>query len=140
MTQTNLVETNNTAALIDLVDNASRYALQAQAALVVLTANDEFHKLNSETLDLVLWAVTDRLEDLENLFSEQVRYRSKNGRLFEQASKFAGQAMQIIIAHQDGSPNSKVNPHIFSNALWLVSDRITDVINLIEQINIKEAA
>lgn len=132
MSQSNLVDFNKTHALIDLVDNASRYALQAQAALVALTANDEFQKLNSETKDLVLWAVTDRLEDLENLFNEW--YHSEIGSLSEEASKFAGQARQIILAYQDGGIIHNVNPDIFSNALWLVSDRIADILKLTTQI------
>lgn len=133
MSALNVTEIKNTShKLIDLEDNASRYTLQAQAALVVLTANDEFHKLNSETKDLVLWAVADRLEDLENLFSEWCC--SEIGDLSEDVRKFAGQAKQIIIAHQDGNLNSKVNPEIFSNALWFVSDRILDILKLINQI------
>lgn len=135
MTQSNVVELNNTVAVINLIDNASRYAKQANAALVALTANDEFHKLNSETKDLVLWAVTDRLYDLANLFNEW--YHTDLKELSEEASKFASQARNIIIAFQDGCIIDSVSPEIFSNALWLVSDRIADVLKLIEQIKIK---
>lgn len=135
MTQSNLVDFNKTHALIDLVDNASRYALQAQGALVALTANSEFIKLNSETKDLVLWAVTDRLEDLENLFNGQEWYSSESGELCEEAHKCASQARQIILAYQDGGIIDTVTPDVFSNALWFVSDRIRDIIKLTDQID-----
>lgn len=134
MTQSNVVELNKTADLIDLVDTASKYAKQAQGALVGITANDEFEKLNNETIDLVLWAVAERLEDLENLFTTQkfCDFETNN-----KGAKLAGQAMQIIIAYQDGDLLKIVNKEIVSNALWLVADKIDEILNLIDGIKLK---
>lgn len=134
MTQSNVVELNKTADLIDLVDTASKYAKQAQGALVGITANDEFEKLNNETIDLVLWAVADRLEDLENLFTTQdfCDFETNN-----KGAKLAGQAMQIILAYQEGDLLKIVNKEIVSNALWLVADKIDEILNLIGGIKLK---
>lgn len=134
MTQSNVVELNKIADLIDLVDIASKYAKQAQGALTGITANEEFEKLNNETIDLVLWAVAERLEDLENLFTTQnfCDFETNN-----KGAKLAGQAMQIIIAYQDGDLLKIVNKEIVSNALWLVADKIDEILNLISSIKLK---
>lgn len=45
--------------------------------------------------------------------------------------------MQIIIAYQDGDLLKIVNKEILSNALWLVADKIDEILNLISSIKLK---
>lgn len=135
MTQSNVIELNKVADLIDLVDTASRFAKQAEAALIALTANEELEKLNSEIKNLVLWAITDRLEDLEKLFDSW--HESKISEQSLLASKLAGQARGIILAYQNRGIVDAINPEIFSNALWYVRDRIDDILKLTDQIEVR---
>lgn len=135
MTQANVVELNKMTDLIELVDTASKFAKQAEAALVALTVNEELQELNTKTKNCVLWAVTDRLEDLEKLFDSW--HESEIAEQSLLGSKLAGQARGIILAYQDNGIIDDVNPEIFSNALWFVRDRIEDILKLTNQIKVK---
>lgn len=135
MTQSNVVELDRVSALIDLADDASRYAKQAQAVLLVLTANDAFTSFEAANRDLLLWAVTDRLDDIATLFNECSI--SELFLLKGSAAKLADQAGSVIVGLQDNHMMKGLSDEVIRNALWFVSDRIDDILKLTSQIKVR---
>lgn len=135
MTQANVVDLNQSYSIIDLIDNASRLGKQAKAVLLVLTANDAFTSFEATNRDLLLWAVTDRLDDISALFNECSI--SELSLLKGNAAKLADQASSVIVGLQDNHMMKGLSDEVLSNALWFVSDRIDDILKLTSQIKVR---
>ena len=135
MTQANVVDLNKSYSILDLIDNASRLGKQAQAVLVILTGNDALKSFDKVMMNTLLWAVSDRMDDIAALFNEcsiSELFILKN-----EAAKYADQANSVICGLQDVHNMEGLSDEVLSNALWFVSDRIDDILKLTSQIKVR---
>ena len=58
--------------LIDLSDELTKHLCQAQAMIVCISDDDRLAALETATVVNVLWAISDRLADIDRLHSEIV--------------------------------------------------------------------
>ncbi|MCC5451692.1 hypothetical protein LMJ53_08130 [Rheinheimera sp. UJ51] len=135
MTQSNVVDLKQSHLVIDLIDNASRLGKQAKAVLDLVFVYDEsFELFETEKLDMLLWGVSDRLDDIAALFngcSVSELFTQRN-----EAAKYADQANTVICGLQELLKIDGLSKEVVMNALWFVSDRIDDILKLTSEIKL----